>query len=89
MPTLTFEMSGAVAQRMDQAVRSGGYTDASEYVAYLVKRDAERARAAEALEVAIRKSVASGDPIQITPEEVGERMMRAALEAHEKREEGV
>ena len=52
---------------VEEQLKSGGYSTASEYVRELI-RDAQKAKAQARLEALLLEGLESGDPIEVTPE---------------------
>ena len=52
---------------VEEQLKSGGYSTASEYVRELI-RDAQRHAAQNRLEALLLEGLDSGDPIEVTPE---------------------
>ena len=82
MQTMNISLPDPMKQYVEQQVSTGGYSSASEYVRELVRADQKR-RDQEQLEQLLISSLNSGDPIEITPEILGDvrRRLRARAKA--------
>jgi len=69
MQTMNISLPDPMKQYVEEQVRAGAYSSASEYVRELVRADQKR-RAKEQLEEVLRNAINSGDPIGVTPEMV-------------------
>lgn len=75
MPTMTVSLPDATKAWVDDQVKDGRFSDLSEYVLYLIRRDRERAGAIAALQGAIDEGMGSG-PAEPFDAEAFKREMR-------------
>lgn len=66
---ISVPLAGHDRSFVEQAVASGGFNDAAEYVQSLIRQERHNRIGAEAdeLEAEIRKGLASGPPVEMTP----------------------
>lgn len=86
MTSLNISLPQALKDYVESRVSAGGYSTPSEYLRELVRQD-QRRQAEERLEGLLLDGLASGEPIEITPE-YWERKRRQLVERHSKRAEG-
>lgn len=67
MVTKQFLLTPELARQVDRMVEAGRFSDGSEYIHDLLKRDAERMEAIGVLADRLTEGIDSGEPIEITP----------------------
>jgi antitoxin ParD1/3/4 len=87
MRTLTFSLSEDLNQFIDAQVASKGFSDASEYIGYLLL-DALRQEGDPQLEALLLEGLASGDPIPVD-ENFWSELRKEAEQRVEARKAGV
>jgi antitoxin ParD1/3/4 len=80
MQTMNISLPDPMKQYVEEQVRAGAYSSASEYVRELVRADQKR-HAKEQLEQLLLNAINSGDPIDVTPEMVEEVRQRLRARA--------
>ncbi len=67
MTTLNISLPESMRTFIEEQVRKGGYSTASEYIRYLIRQEQERS-ASRRLEELLLEGLDSGDSIQVTDE---------------------
>ena len=69
MPTIQISLPEPLREFVEAEVRSGKYSDASEYLSRLVQQDQQdwKEREKARLEEAVLAGLASGEPLEMTP----------------------
>ncbi len=80
MQTMNISLPDPMKQYVEEQLNSGGYSNASGYVRELVRADQKR-RSKYQLEQSLLDSLNSGDPIEITPEMLGDARRRLRARA--------
>ncbi|MCZ0964343.1 type II toxin-antitoxin system ParD family antitoxin [Paracoccus benzoatiresistens] len=62
MATMNVSLPDPMKSWVEERARDGRYSNASDYVRHLIRRDQERARALSQLQAAITKGMESGAP---------------------------
>lgn len=77
MATMNVSLPDPMKSWVEERTRDGSYSNASDYVRHLIRRDQERARAIAQLQAAITEGIESGEarPFDVT---VFKARMRAA-----------
>ncbi len=67
MTTMNISLPDEMRAFVEEQLKSGGYSTASEYVRELI-REAQKAKAQARLEALLLEGLDSGEPVKITPE---------------------
>lgn len=62
MATINVSLPDPIKAWIEARLKDGSFSNTSDYVRHLIRRDQERAQTIEALQSAIDKGVKSGDP---------------------------
>jgi antitoxin ParD1/3/4 len=67
MTTMNISLPDEMRAFIEEQLKSGGYSTASEYVRELI-RNAQKAKAHARLEALLLEGLDSGEPVEVTPE---------------------
>src|ERR1051326_1479757 len=67
MTSLNISLPEGLREFVEEKVKNGGYSTASEYIRELIREDQKRAADAK-LEALLIEGLDSGDPVEVTPE---------------------
>lgn len=77
MATMNVSIPDPMKAWVEERARDGRFSNASDYVRHLIRRDQERAQAVAAIQAAITEGMASGEPRPFDAAAFKARMRRA------------